>query len=146
MKLPQVSYELFCVMNLIWIGIGLITFIILLKINAPYGRHTRSSWGPMISNRLAWFMMEVPVLLIVSWFVFFQNERLSIPIAVIAMLFCAHYLHRSIIFPMRLHTLGKQMPVLIMGSGILFNLANGFFIGYYFRNFAHYNQEWLINP
>ncbi|HUM48256.1 MAG TPA: DUF1295 domain-containing protein, partial [Chitinophagales bacterium] len=145
MKFPLISYESFLMMNVIWIAIGIITFIVLFKINAPYGRHTRSSWGPMISNRLAWFIMEVPVLLIVGAAVFFQNERLSYPIAVMAGLFCAHYLHRSLLFPLRLNTRGKQMPVLIMVSAILFNFTNGFFIGYYFRYFAHYDATWLTS-
>lgn len=146
MKIEGLTYELFTFINIVWIGIGLITFIVLLKIDAPYGRHTNTSWGPMISNRVAWFIMEVPVLLIVFSQVFIKNALLSVPVFIMGSLFCAHYIHRSLIFPLRINTSGKRMPVLIMCSAIIFNLFNGFFIGYYFRNFAHYENTWLTDP
>jgi steroid 5-alpha reductase family enzyme len=44
--------------------------------------------------------------------------------------FSLHYLHRSFIFPFRLRTKGKTMPVLIMASAMLFNLVNGSVLGW----------------
>ena len=29
------------------------------RVTAPYGRHTRTDWGPMISNQLGWCLMEL---------------------------------------------------------------------------------------
>lgn len=52
-----------------WIAIAVITFIILLKVTAPYGRHVTKGWGPEINNRLGWILMEVPVLLVLLLFV-----------------------------------------------------------------------------
>ena len=43
----------------IWMTIGIITFIILLIISAPYGRHSRSGWGLTIPKRLGWIVMEI---------------------------------------------------------------------------------------
>ncbi|MBX7110062.1 MAG: DUF1295 domain-containing protein [Chitinophagales bacterium] len=146
MKLPVISFDLFCLLNIIWIGLGVLTFLFLLRINAPYGRFSKTSWGPMISNRLAWFLMEVPVLLIVFTLTFVNNAGVALPVMVLSGLFCAHYIHRSLIFPLRIHTKGKRMPVVIMLSAIVFNLINGFFIGYFFRNFAHYEDTWLTDP
>ena len=37
------------------------------------------------------------------------------------------------------------MPVVIMSSGIFFNLANTFMLGYYFTCFAHYDNSWLTD-
>ncbi len=146
MKIPALTFDSFILLNGIWIAIGMITFLVLLRIDAPYGRYTNRNWGPLINNKLAWFLMEIPVLIIVGVGTFYKNENLSIPVFIIAGLFCLHYLHRSIVFPLRLRTTGKQMPVLIMCFAILFNLANGFFLGYYFRNFAHYENAWLSTP
>lgn len=146
MNFPSVSYNSFLLLNAIWIAIGIITFLVLLRINAPYGRYTNRNWGPLISNKLAWFLMEIPVLLIVGISAFYNNENLSIPVFIMAGLFCLHYLHRSLLFPLRIRTKGKQMPVVIMCSAILFNLANGFFLGYYFHNFAHYEYAWMLTP
>jgi steroid 5-alpha reductase family enzyme len=61
-------------------------------------------------------------------------------------LFVFHYFNRSIIFPLRLKTKGKKMPLIIMVSAMLFNTMNGFFMGYYFGNFAEYSLEWLSDP
>ena len=47
-----------------WIGLGLLTFIVLLFITAPYGRHTRPGWGPTIGNRTGWLLMEAPAALV----------------------------------------------------------------------------------
>ena len=30
--------------------------------DAPYGRFTKTDWGPMISNKLGWFFMELTVM------------------------------------------------------------------------------------
>src|SRR3954465_8057993 len=45
------------------IGTGLVTFIALFFITAPYGRPARGGWGPPRSNRLGWVIMESPAAL-----------------------------------------------------------------------------------
>lgn len=40
---------------------------------------------------------------------------------------------------------GQKMPVVIMASGIFFNLANTFLMGYYFIHFAKYDINWLYS-
>ena len=42
-----------------WVILGCITFLVLLKIPAPYGKFTKTSWGPMIPSQLGWFVMEI---------------------------------------------------------------------------------------
>ena len=58
--------ENFYLLNYAWIGIALITFLslVILKIRAPYGRHTSRKWGKMISNHWGWFWMELPAFLL----------------------------------------------------------------------------------
>lgn len=138
--------KIFTLINISWILIGIVTFFILLRVDAPYGRYSNRNWGPMISNRLAWFLMEIPVLIIVGAAAFIHNASLSLPVIIMAVLFCLHYVHRSLIFPFKLHTAGKQMPVVIMASAVIFNLVNGFLLGYYLRNFADYETGWFSSP
>jgi 3-oxo-5-alpha-steroid 4-dehydrogenase 1 len=45
-----------------WIFLACITFIILLFVTAPYGRHTTGKWGRTIPNRVGWILMETPAL------------------------------------------------------------------------------------
>lgn len=128
-----------------WIAIALITFIILLKVTAPYGRHVKKGWGPEISNRLAWILMEVPVLLVLLLFVLPAANMQTMVTWTMIGLFCFHYINRIFIFPFRLHTKGKTMPILIVGSAIFFNLMNGFSLGYYFSHFANYTSDWFLD-
>ena len=39
---------------------GAVSFVVLLFISAPYGRHVRDGWGPVMPARLAWVLMEAP--------------------------------------------------------------------------------------
>ena len=60
---------------LAWLALGFLTFITLLKIPAPYGKFSKTSWGPMIPSKLGWFVMEIisPLALIY----FFLNGTIS---------------------------------------------------------------------
>ena len=60
--------------------------------------------------------------------------------------FMFHYINRTFIFPFRIRTKGKKMPVVIICSGIFFNLVNGFSLGYYFAHFARYPENYFLQP
>ena len=65
----------------IWMTIGIITFIILLIISAPYGRHSRSGWGLTIPKRLGWIVMESPALYLL-WIYYFLYDGFSNPVLI----------------------------------------------------------------
>lgn len=142
----MISFEQFSLINWVWIAIAMVIFVSLNFITAPYGRHTKLGWGPLIDNRLGWFLMEFFALLVLFYFVYTGPNKQSVVNLIILGLFVLHYLHRSIIFPLRIKTRGKKMPVSIIGMGLLFNLVNGFLIGYYFGNFRVYGNQWLHTP
>ncbi|MES2799647.1 MAG: DUF1295 domain-containing protein [Bacteroidota bacterium] len=129
-----------------WVAIGIITFIVLLRITAPYGRHTKTTWGPLIDNKLGWFFMEFFVLVVMGFFLWPKLDVISNTSWIIIGLFAFHYINRSIIFPLRIKTNGKKMPMVIMFSAMGFNLMNGFSMGYYMANFAAYDEKWLTSP
>jgi hypothetical protein len=129
-----------------WIAVGVITFLYLLRTTAPYGRHTSTSWGPLIDNRLGWFIMEFFVLVVLSFFILTGTKPLTLVTGIFAGFFALHYINRSIIFPLRLKTNGKKMPLVITLSAMFFNLINGFLIGYFLANFADYDSSWLSDP
>ncbi len=140
------TWQFYYYFALSWIGIGVITFFYLLKQTAPYGRHTTEKWGPMIDNKLGWFLMEFFVLVVLYFFLLKGGFQFNLVSGIIIGLFSFHYLNRSIIFPLRIKTKGKKMPLLIMISAMGFNMMNGFLLGYYFSNFAHYDISWLTDP
>ena len=137
------SEELFNRIVIGWIILGVIVFFINLKIIAPYGRHASTKWGLLINNRLAWIIMESPVLLLVLYFVLPEINSLNVVALVLFYLFGAHYVHRTFIFPFKIKGGSKKMPLGVILLAIIFNLFNGFFIGYYLSHFALYESSWL---
>ena len=117
---------------ILWIFIGLSTFIFLIFSNtvAPYGRHSSSKWGLMIDNRWGWFWMELPALLIMPVIILTSPVEKNNTILLVTFIWAFHYFYRTIIFPIKLKTKGKKMPLLIIISAFIFNLFNGFFVGY----------------
>ncbi len=137
--------DILTVFYVIWFFISLLTFFCLLFfIKVPYGKHHREKWGPNLPNQLGWFFMEIPALLLFIIF-FFSNITLpSLGALFLFILWCIHYLNRAIIFPFRLRTKGKKIPLIIVLSGILFNSINTFFIASYIsKNATNYK---LFNP
>jgi steroid 5-alpha reductase family enzyme len=58
-----------------------------------------------------------------------------------------HYLNRTLIFPFRLHTKGKKIPVTIVLMAFCFNLMNGYINGYYLGSLSEqYALSWLYDP
>lgn len=90
--------------------------------------------------------MELPVILVFSWFFWTGEAVKTIPTYVFYGLFMLHYLNRIFIFPFRLKSKGKQMPLLVAVFAIFFNLFNGFFNGYWFGNLTPvYDLSWLTD-
>lgn len=127
----------------VWIAIAIILFPIQLFISAPYGRHTKTSWGPMLSNKLGWILMEGWAL-VAFWSVYAVYFNTNIYSLFFAMLYTFHYINRSFIFPLRTNTAGKQMPLIIALSAMVFNSVNASCIGYYLSNVTIYPEQYFL--
>lgn len=134
----------FTSLNYIWIAIALVTFtsLVFTKIRAPYGRHTTKGWGPMISNKWGWFWMELPAFLIFPLLAIFGPRDKDILSCILIGMWSFHYFNRTLIFPFRLKTKGKKMPLTIPLSAIFFNGMNGFLNGYYLGYLAPADSIW----
>ena len=123
-------------LTIIWIAIGCLAVPVLLRVTQPYGRHATANWGPMIGNKLGWIIQEAPSMIFLSIF-FFLGSGVKPPGAwFLWALWGLHYTNRSFIYPFRIRTQGKKIPVLIVGSAIFFNFVNGFLNGTYLGNFG----------
>lgn len=125
-----------------WVALGIAAGIYLLWREAPYGRYSNNRWGPMISNKMGWFMMETTVLVSFLIWIPFRTFQWQSPAGFMMLLFIMHYLHRSFVYPFMIRTRGKKMPLVIMASAILFNTVNGSLLGIWFGSFAHYPDSW----
>ncbi len=128
-----------------WMILSLVIFILLFKITAPYGRHTRKGWGPTISNTLGWMMMEAASPLAFAFF-FLQGGEKSLVNWIFFGMWMGHYFNRSIIYPLRIPGKSKRMPLLICVSAIFFNVMNGFLNGCFLGTFKpDYDNSWLTD-
>ncbi|MDX2002740.1 MAG: DUF1295 domain-containing protein [Chitinophagales bacterium] len=137
--------ERFDIVVWIWMGIAVITFLVLLKVTAPYGRHTQPKWGPTIPNRLGWIIMELPSPIIFAVCFLGPLEKTAVSWIFFAC-WVGHYFHRSLIFPFRIKTAGKRMPLVIVLSAIFFNGVNASTNGLHFGYFGHaYPIDWCYD-
>ena len=130
------SFELFNTICIIWASIGIATFVLLQFVTAPYGRHIKKGWGPEISNKLGWVLMELPSFAIILYF--YINFNQSAYAQFLSLLWLFHYFNRTFIFPFRIRTKNKKMPVTIVVSAIVFNLINAGLNGYFLAHFERY--------
>ncbi len=131
----------------IWIAIAIVIFPIVLRIVAPYGRHTTTSWGPLIPNKAGWIIMESPALLLFAYLFLTGSHKPTLVTWIFFAFWMVHYINRTLIFPFRIRTNGKKMPLSIVLMAFGFNLVNGFINGYYLGSMADkYELSWLCNP
>lgn len=141
------SVETFHIVIIGWIFLALILVPIQLLKTAPFGKHFSTHWGPVMDNRTGWVIMEVvsPIALWGSFLL--SGAAWSSPVAVLMGVWTAHYINRSLVYPIRTRTEGKQIPVVIVASAIMFNCFNGWSNGTYFgAGWGGYSSEWLRDP
>lgn len=143
----SLSPETFHIIVTGWIILGLILIPIQLSQTAPFGRHFSTKWGPVMDNRTGWVIMEIvsPIALWGSFLV--SGAAWSSPVVVLMGVWTAHYINRSVVYPLRMRTQGKQIPIVIVASAITFNCFNGWSNGTYFgADWGGYSSTWLADP
>lgn len=122
-------------------------FIALFFVNAPYGRHARGGWGPLLPNRLAWVLMESlsPVMMLVFFII--GDVPKTLPLVIFLLMWQAHYFHRAFIYPFTISDGFRRMPLSIVLMGLFFNTGNSYLNGRYLFHFSEgYPKEWLFSP
>jgi protein-S-isoprenylcysteine O-methyltransferase Ste14 len=108
-----------------WLALSAITFTTLLIIDAPYGRHGRSGWGPGIPPRWGWLIMEAPAALVLPALALPSLLRQGWSTGwLLVGAWLLHYVNRAFVFPFRLRST-RPMPLSVMGMAIVFNVMNG---------------------
>jgi protein-S-isoprenylcysteine O-methyltransferase Ste14 len=116
-----------------WVVVALAVVPYLLLRPAPYGRHGRPGWGPVVNARLAWVLMETPSPLVMTLMFCFGDRRANLAALAALALWLGHYVYRSLVFPFLLPSTSKPMPLVVLGSGAFFNVVN-----------AYLNGRWLF--
>ncbi|HWE31411.1 MAG TPA: DUF1295 domain-containing protein, partial [Polyangia bacterium] len=122
------------------------TFVALFAISAPYGRHTRAGWGPMVPSTIGWVLMEAPASL--AFLIIYscgEHRADAAPLALLA-LWQLHYVNRAFVYPFRRRGGDKPMPLAVAGLGFAYNLINAYLNARFLTHFARYPAGWLHDP
>lgn len=138
--------EIFNFIMLIFGIVGAGVFILLFFVTAPYGQHIRKGWGPNINNKLGWFVMEVPTV-IVFLILYIIGERKTSTVSIIFfVIWMLHYGQRTFIFPFLIRA-KEPMPVTIILFGFIFNGLNTYLQARWIYTLsAPYPDDWIFSP
>ena len=131
-----------------WILIALaaITILAVSRITAPYGRHTRPHWGLTMPARWGWVIMESPAVLVFAWiYMHGQHRYETVPLMLLG-LWLFHYVQRTYVFPFRMRSEGKRMPVLVCLMALCFQLLNAYVNARWISHWGNYDSSWLGDP
>jgi 3-oxo-5-alpha-steroid 4-dehydrogenase 1 len=130
-----------------WLLLAVIVFVALFFVTAPYGRHARRGFGPLLPASFGWLAMEaVSAAAFAACFAVGPFNR--DPAAwVFFALWEIHYVHRAFIYPWMLHEDGRRMPLGVVAMAVVFNSVNGFINGrWLFGLSGAYGASWLADP
>jgi 3-oxo-5-alpha-steroid 4-dehydrogenase 1 len=126
---------------------GGISFLTLLFLPAPYGRHARPGWGPSLRASVAWALMEAPSAFTFA-FVFARGPYASgLTAWLLFALWEAHYLPRAFLDPWRMRARVHRTPLGIAAMGAAFNVVNAYLNAAAIVRFSPPpGPEWLLRP
>jgi len=136
--------SLYTISLIIVFAFALLVFIPLFFISAPYGKFRRKGWGPDISSKWAWMIMESPSpVLMILFFTFSGNKQ--IPYILFIILWLSHYVHRTFIYPFTQSGKNKPYPLVVVAMAFIFNCLNGLINGYGVFHLYQYAPGWLFS-
>jgi len=137
----------YTILLIVFGGLGLIAFIVLFFVTAPYGRHAKSGWGPIVDNRVGWLLMESPAPLLFFLFYILSDRKIESTAIAFLILWESHYLFRSFVYPFTLQK-KKNMPLVIILFGFVFNVFNVYLQARWIYALSlpgRYGTEWLLD-
>jgi 3-oxo-5-alpha-steroid 4-dehydrogenase 1 len=142
----MIEQDFFEILLICWFGLAAVIFVVLFFVTAPYGRYTRPGWGPVISSRSGWILMELPAAAVFGVFFLLGEGTAGVLPACFLLLWQAHYLHRSLIYPFRIRS-HQKITLVTVAMGVIFNLGNTYLNGrYLFTLGPGYPDAWLHDP
>ena len=129
-------------------------FVILQFVAVAYGRHNDGErawwWGPNWPSRASFVIMETPLTLGFALFYFLGEKALEPAPLALFLLWQAHYVHRTFIYPFRRKTApGSTMAALVPVSSFVTNIGVAFLnasILTWISIRADYGVAWLTDP
>jgi 3-oxo-5-alpha-steroid 4-dehydrogenase 1 len=127
-----------------WVLIAVIVFIVLFFVSAPYGRHFRRNFGPSVSAKLGWILMESPAPLVFAYIFLSNIKPVTVVPAIFFLMWEMHYIDRSFIYPLTIRLSSKPLPVTVLALGVIFNSMNAYLnVRFISMNTSLYTDSWL---
>jgi len=117
---------LFTISVLVIFAAAPLVFVLLYFSSAPYGRHYHGGWGPTVSARAGWFLMELPALVVIALCIVLGGNKISALSLLLLGLWEIHYLYRVCLFPLLMRDSDKQFPIALIVFAGVFNTLNGY--------------------
>ncbi|MGM0576239.1 MAG: DUF1295 domain-containing protein [Myxococcota bacterium] len=130
-----------------WFVLSAVVFVALQFVSAPYGRHNRRGWGPQVPNALGWVLMELPAVALFAALFVVGDRHANAPAIAFLVMWELHYVHRTFVFPLRMRTRGKRIPLLIVAMAFTTNLGIDYLNArWLFTLGPERGVEWLADP
>ncbi len=142
------EHQIYFIILYAFLGLAGISFISLVLNPAPYGRHARSGWGPLVPDKLAWLIMEAPAPLLFLFYFFIADRAINITLVIFLIIWQLHYVHRSFIFPFMLKS-NEKVALSIVLFSMIFNAVNTYIQGRWLFSISpepNYAASWLMDP
>jgi 3-oxo-5-alpha-steroid 4-dehydrogenase 1 len=123
--------------------LSVVIFVTLLFFPAPYGRFARKGFGPILSDRFAWVIMELPAPTLMAYW-FWTGKNQGIVQTVFFLAFELHYVLRTFIYPFAVRRSAKKTPLGVAVMGFAFNCVNSYLIGRYLFHLAPENSPYTL--
>ena len=128
-------------------ALAVVLCAVLFFISAPYGRHSRRGWGPLIESRWGWLIMEAPASILFFIYYFFDGRHSGPVPALLLIVWQSHYFHRAFLYPFSLRS-SRQLPLSVVGFALLFNTVNAYIQARWIFTLApeaSYTNAWLTD-
>lgn len=129
----------------VYAALVIATAAAVLRVDAPYGRHARAGWGPTVSARAGWILMELPSLLAALWALRGVDPAAEPVVVVLVAPFVVHYVHRALVHPF-LQRSGRPMPLVVAGMGAAFTAFNATACVGWLVARGPRDPSWLLDP
>jgi 3-oxo-5-alpha-steroid 4-dehydrogenase 1 len=131
-----------------FLALAVALFIILLFMEAPYGRYVKKGWGALVNHKLGWVVQEAPASLLMLVYFLVDGRPIYATGIILLIVWETHYFHRAFIYPFMLRS-GNKVPATTILLAVLFNVVNTYVQGRWLFKLAPenmYTTGWLTDP
>ncbi|XP_053396783.1 3-oxo-5-alpha-steroid 4-dehydrogenase 1-like [Mercenaria mercenaria] len=131
----------------IYLVLAVILFIYLVFVQpAAYGKFLENSHSVAVNGKIAWFIQELPSLVLPVWFMFYNAPKVTkLPNIILMLLLIIHYIQRACIYPFLIRG-GKPFPLGSFVFAVVFCTVNGYLQSYSILFYGDYGENGWKKP